>query len=163
MRINPGNIMEGLKKATKTSRNTDSHVNVFVFAYTPMLLVTVIRGGILRSVPCIAVIFWSMEHPRLSYNHSLFNHQRSLANTSSESEETWPEWRWILPTKYIFHWLIDCDDGVRLCLRNAASNGYGPSYPLDRRLGGPQSWSGRRGCRKNSLPLPGFELQSSSL
>jgi hypothetical protein len=30
-------------------------------------------------------------------------------------------------------------------------------YPLDRRLGGPQSHSGRGGEEKNSLPLPGLD------
>jgi hypothetical protein len=30
-------------------------------------------------------------------------------------------------------------------------------YPLDRRLGGPQSRSGRDGEEKNSQPLPGLE------
>jgi hypothetical protein len=30
-------------------------------------------------------------------------------------------------------------------------------YPLDRRLGGPQSRSGRGGEEKNSQPLPGIE------
>jgi hypothetical protein len=32
-----------------------------------------------------------------------------------------------------------------------------PCYPLDRRLGGPQSLSGRGGEEKNSQPLPTFE------
>jgi hypothetical protein len=32
-----------------------------------------------------------------------------------------------------------------------------PFYPLDRRLGGPQSRSGRSGEEKNSQPLPGLE------
>jgi hypothetical protein len=35
-------------------------------------------------------------------------------------------------------------------------------YPLNGRLGGPQSWSGHRGNRKNPLPLPGIEPRSSS-
>jgi hypothetical protein len=35
--------------------------------------------------------------------------------------------------------------------------GKDPQYPLDRNLGGPQSWSGHRGYRKNPSPLPGFE------
>jgi hypothetical protein len=30
-------------------------------------------------------------------------------------------------------------------------------YPLDRRLGGPQSWSGCGGEEKNTQPLPGLE------
>jgi hypothetical protein len=34
--------------------------------------------------------------------------------------------------------------------------GKSPLYPLDRRLGGPQSWSGHSGEEKNSQPLPGF-------
>jgi hypothetical protein len=33
-----------------------------------------------------------------------------------------------------------------------------PLYPLDRRLGGPQSRSGRCGAERNVLPLPGIEL-----
>jgi len=38
-----------------------------------------------------------------------------------------------------------------------------PQYPLDRRLGGPQSLYGC-GCKKNkSLLLPGMDSQSSSL
>jgi hypothetical protein len=35
--------------------------------------------------------------------------------------------------------------------------GKSPWHPLDRRLGGPQSRSGRGGEEKNSQPLPGFE------
>jgi hypothetical protein len=35
--------------------------------------------------------------------------------------------------------------------------GTNPQYLLDRRLGGPQSWSGRGGGEKNSQPLPGLE------
>jgi hypothetical protein len=37
------------------------------------------------------------------------------------------------------------------------SQGNSPWYPLDRRLGGPQSRSGRGGKEKNSQPLPRFE------
>jgi hypothetical protein len=35
--------------------------------------------------------------------------------------------------------------------------GKSPQYPLDRRLGGPQSLSGRGGEEKNSQPPPGIE------
>jgi hypothetical protein len=35
--------------------------------------------------------------------------------------------------------------------------GKKPWHPLDRRLGGPQSRSGRGGEEKNSQPLPGLE------
>jgi hypothetical protein len=37
------------------------------------------------------------------------------------------------------------------------SQGKSPWYPLDMRLGGPQSRSGRGGEEKNSQPLPGLE------
>jgi hypothetical protein len=37
------------------------------------------------------------------------------------------------------------------------SQGKNPLYPLDRRLGGPQSRSGRGGEEKNSQPPPGIE------
>jgi hypothetical protein len=36
--------------------------------------------------------------------------------------------------------------------------GKGPQYPLDRRLGGPQSWSGHK--RLEEKPVPGIEPQS---
>jgi hypothetical protein len=39
----------------------------------------------------------------------------------------------------------------------ALPQGKSPSYPLDRRLGGPQSRSGRGGEEKNSQPPPGIE------
>jgi hypothetical protein len=37
------------------------------------------------------------------------------------------------------------------------SQGRSPWYPLDRRLSGPQSWSGLGGERKNSHPLLALE------
>jgi hypothetical protein len=40
--------------------------------------------------------------------------------------------------------------------------GKSPRYPLYRRLGGPQTRSGRRGYRKNPLPLWGIEPRPSS-
>jgi hypothetical protein len=39
----------------------------------------------------------------------------------------------------------------------ALSHGNNSWYPLDRRLGEPQSRSGRGGEEKNSQPLPGLE------
>jgi hypothetical protein len=41
--------------------------------------------------------------------------------------------------------------------------GKNPQYPLYRRMGEPQRWSGHRGYRKNPPPLLGIEPQSSSL
>jgi len=35
--------------------------------------------------------------------------------------------------------------------------------PLTRRLGGPETRSGRSGGKKNLLPLPGIEFQSAQL
>jgi hypothetical protein len=40
--------------------------------------------------------------------------------------------------------------------------GKEPRYPLYRRLGGPQSRSGRTDQRKNPLPLSGIKPRSSS-
>jgi hypothetical protein len=40
--------------------------------------------------------------------------------------------------------------------------GQSLQYPLDRRLDGPQSWSGYYAVEKSLLPLPGFEPQPSS-
>jgi hypothetical protein len=42
------------------------------------------------------------------------------------------------------------------------SRGKDPRYPLDRRLSGPHTLSGRTGQGKNPLPLPGIEPRSSS-
>jgi hypothetical protein len=42
-------------------------------------------------------------------------------------------------------------------LQAALPQGKSPCYPLDRRLGGPQSRSGRGGEEKHSQPLPGLE------
>jgi hypothetical protein len=39
----------------------------------------------------------------------------------------------------------------------ALPSGKEPRFPLDRRLGGPQSRSGRGGEEKNSQPPPGIE------
>jgi len=39
----------------------------------------------------------------------------------------------------------------------ALPQGKSPKYPLGRRLGGPQSHSGRVGEEKNSQPPPGME------
>jgi hypothetical protein len=43
------------------------------------------------------------------------------------------------------------------CPGRASPLGKDPQYPLDRRLGGPHSWSDTRGSKKNPLPLPGIE------
>jgi len=40
--------------------------------------------------------------------------------------------------------------------------GKNPWYPLDRRLGWPQSWSGLGGKEKKLLTLPGIESWLSS-
>jgi hypothetical protein len=37
------------------------------------------------------------------------------------------------------------------------TQGKSPWYPLDRRLAGPQNWSGHSGEEKNSKPLLGLE------
>jgi hypothetical protein len=44
-----------------------------------------------------------------------------------------------------------------LTLRPLYPQGKSPWYPLDRRLGGPQSRSGRGGEEKNSQPSPEIE------
>jgi len=38
-----------------------------------------------------------------------------------------------------------------------------PQYPLDRKLGRPQNWSGHRGKEKEIPSLPGVKHQSCSL
>jgi hypothetical protein len=46
---------------------------------------------------------------------------------------------------------------VSFTARQHYPKGKSPWYPLDRRLGGPQSRSGRGGEEKNSQPLPGLK------
>jgi hypothetical protein len=46
---------------------------------------------------------------------------------------------------------------ISFTLRPFYPQGKSPWYPLDRRLGGPQSRFGRGGEEKNSQPLPGLE------
>jgi hypothetical protein len=46
---------------------------------------------------------------------------------------------------------------ISFTLRPLYHQGKSPWYPLDRRLGGPQSRSRRGGEEKNSQPLPGIE------
>jgi hypothetical protein len=55
-----------------------SHIYLLVVKCCWLLL----RGGIVKSVPWTAVIFWSVVHPCLSSNHSWFIYQSSLANTN---------------------------------------------------------------------------------
>jgi len=50
-------------------------------------------------------------------------------------------WRWV----------------VSFTLRPLYPQRYNPWYPLDRKLGGPQSWSGCSGEEKNSHSLPGLK------
>jgi hypothetical protein len=50
-------------------------------------------------------------------------------------------WRWV----------------VNFTPRLLYSEGKSPWYPLDKRVGGPQSRSGSGGEEKNSQPLPGLE------
>jgi hypothetical protein len=50
------------------------------------------------------------------------------------------------------------DLGTSLTPRPLYPQGKSPLYPLDRRLGGPQSRSGSGGEEKNSQPLPRIEL-----
>jgi hypothetical protein len=48
-------------------------------------------------------------------------------------------------------------------LKSLYPQGKKPQYPLDRRLGGPQSWSERGVVEEESLPLLGIKPYSSSL
>jgi hypothetical protein len=48
---------------------------------------------------------------------------------------------------------------VSFTLQPLYPRGKSPQYPLDRRLGGPQTWSGQRGEEK-ILPLLGLKLRS---
>jgi len=50
---------------------------------------------------------------------------------------------------------------VRFMTQPLYTQGKSPWYPLDRRLGGPQSRSGRGGEEKNSPPPPGIVPQNS--
>jgi hypothetical protein len=55
---------------------------------------------------------------------------------------------------------LDGDEWPASHPSRALPPGKEPRHPLDRRLGGPQSWSGNKGYRKNPLPLLGIEPRS---
>jgi hypothetical protein len=57
----------------------------------------------------------------------------------------------ILDLVTIWRWVVS------LTPRPLYPQGKSPWYPLDRRLGKPQSQSGHGGEKKNSKPLPGLE------
>jgi hypothetical protein len=71
-------------------------------------------------------------------------HEGVLGEWRYSSTHSWTRtrWRWV----------------VSFTRRPLYPQGKSPWYPLDRRLGGPQSRSGRGGEEKNSQPLPGVEL-----
>jgi hypothetical protein len=66
-----------------------------------------LRGGIVKNVPCIATTFWCIVLPTWvpvipdSSTRALW--QIPAQTPSSESGETWREIAMILPTKYLFH------------------------------------------------------------
>jgi hypothetical protein len=75
-----------------------------------------------------------------------------------------------MPWRYIGEWrysstILDLDIRSRWVVsftpRPLYSRGKSPWYPLDRRLGGPQSWSVPCGVEINLLPLPGIEPRTS--
>jgi hypothetical protein len=87
------------------------------------------------------------EAPRHEYIHCLIKHHAMKAYWGSGGIaphilDLGTRWRWV----------------VSFTLRPLYPQGKRPSYPLDRRLGGPQSRSGRGGEEKNSQPPPGIEL-----
>jgi hypothetical protein len=51
--------------------------------------------------------------------------------------------------------ILDGGQWLASCYVRALASGKQPWYPMYRRLGGFQSWSGHRGQNKNPLPLPG--------
>jgi hypothetical protein len=57
---------------------------------------------------------------------------------------------------------LDGVSGQHHTLASLYPQGKDPLVPLDRRLGGPQHWSGQR-LEEKSLPLPGIELQLPGL
>jgi hypothetical protein len=60
-----------------------------------------------------------------------------------------------------YSYLTSALDGIS-GQRQAPAALYPFRYPVDKRLGGPQSRSGRRGWKKNPFTLPGIEPRSSS-
>jgi hypothetical protein len=57
---------------------------------------------------------------------------------------------------------LDGGESGQLHVPTALSQGKSPRYPLDRKLGGLQSRSGRCGVEKNPLLLPEIEPRPSS-
>jgi hypothetical protein len=59
--------------------------------------------------------------------------------------------------------ILDLHIRWRLAVSFTPRSPYPWGYPLDRRLGGAQSWSRHCGVKKNQLPLPGIESWPSRL
>jgi hypothetical protein len=80
-------------------------------------------------------------------------------------------WLSTMPLRHIGEWrysstILDLNTGwrwvVSFTLKPLYTWGISPCYPLGRRVGGPQSWSGRCEVEKNLLPLSGIEPRPSS-
>jgi hypothetical protein len=104
---------------------------------------TFYRTTVNRNKPCSACyLFWIYGKLVLCFNWAP-RHEGLLGGSGGIAPCTlWPR-----------HWM-----GIgSFTPRPLYPQGKSPWYPLDKRLGGPQSRSGRGGEEKNSHPLPGLE------
>jgi len=109
----------------------DSLLNQFLLMMMMMMMIKVNVKG--KVVPVIS----------LSEHHALEAYCRS-GGIAARFLDLSTRWRWV----------------VSFTTRPLCPQVKSPWYPLDRRLVGPQSRSGRGGENKNSQPLPGFEPRS---
>jgi hypothetical protein len=65
-------------------------------------------------------------------------------------------WEWRYNSTHSLTSALDVGELSVSCPGHFTLQGKSPWYPLDRRLGGPQSRSGRGGEEKNSQPPPGM-------
>jgi hypothetical protein len=82
-----------------------------------------------------------------------------VLNQAPRHEDVLGEWRYS-PTRSLTS-ALDGSEWLTSRPGRFIPHGKSPWYPLDRRLAGPQSRSGRDGEEKNSQPPPGIEPRSS--
>jgi hypothetical protein len=128
---------------------TRRFITVFTGARYPSALSSQFTPSHPVSLRSISILF---SHLRLGLKQNV---KLSLCfNYAPRHESVLGEWRHIsthcdLDTRWM--WVVSFTP------RPLYPLGKSPWYPLDRRLGGPQSRSGRGGEEKNSQPPPGIE------
>jgi hypothetical protein len=127
-----------LTKRSSSSEDKYFSVNVLMFRWVFLFHVNTWHKKLLRYVKVKVKL--SLCFSFLTEHHAKMAHWGS-GDIAPHILHLGTRWRWV----------------VSFTSRPLYSQGKSPWYPLDRRLGGLQSRSGRGGEEVNSQPLPGLE------